>query len=47
METFQNEKMVEFPKMTESSKNSINAKNLQKLNISGEFPIFGWISVID
>ena len=28
-------------------RNSINAGNFQKLNILGEFPVLGWIPVID
>ena len=34
-------------KTPEISKNQINAGNFQKLNILGEFPVLGWVLVID
>ena len=44
------EKMMGIPKngkIPEFSENWINAGNFKKINILGEFPVLGWILVID
>jgi len=59
MEMSQNGIMIEFPEMIkmmgiskngkipEFSENWINAGKFQKLNVLGEFPVLGWIPVIN